>query len=177
GLLGTWFAARRITAISPIEALQDSGNRSGTKSIGPLRLIIALAGLAGGLAMVYHRFKGMDIEIQIMASTGCLLVIIGALAPVLVPACANLIGIPFQLAFRGAGLLARQRARKENRSSTAVAVPIILMLVIVTGFIALGRSGWAQEAISRYKPIAAETMINAETNDPRDLDRRLRSIV
>ena len=175
GLLGTWFAARRITAISPIEALQDSGNRSGTKSIGPLRLIIALAGLAGGLAMVYHRFKGMDIEIQIMASTGCLLVIIGALAPVLVPACANLIGIPFQLAFRGAGLLARQRARKENRSSTAVAVPIILMLVIVTGVIALGRSSWAQEAISRYKPVAAEIMITTDTKDTRDLDRQLRS--
>ncbi len=175
GLLGTWFAARRITAISPIEALQDSGNRSGTKSIGPLRLIIALAGLAGGLAMVYHRFKGMDIEIQIMASTGCLLVIIGALAPVLVPACANLIGIPFQLAFRGAGLLARQRARKENRSSTAVAVPIILMLVIVTGVIALGRSSWAQEAISRYKPVAAEIMVTTDTKDTRDLDRQLRS--
>ncbi len=125
--------------------------------------------------MVYHRFNGMDIEIQILASTGCLLVIIGALAPVLVPACANLIGIPFQLAFRGAGLLARQRARKENRSSTAVAVPIILMLVIVTGIIALVRSSWAQEAISRYKPVAAETMITAESNDPRDLDRQLRS--
>ena len=175
GLLGTWFAARRITAISPIEALQDSENRSGTKSIGPLRLIIALAGLAGGLAMVYHRFKGMDIEIQILASTGCLLVIIGALAPVLVPACANLIGIPFQLAFRGAGLLARQRARKENRSSTAVAVPIILMLVIVTGVIALGRSSWAQEAISRYKPVAAEVMVTTDTKDTRDLDRQLRS--
>ena len=175
GLLGTWFAARRITAISPIEALQDSGNRSGTKSIGPLRLIIALAGLAGGLAMVHHRFKGMDIEIQIMASTGCLLVIIGALAPVLVPACANLIGVPFQLAFRGAGLLARQRARKENRSSTAVAVPIILMLVIVTGVIALGRSSWAQEAISRYKPVAAEVMVTTDTKDTRDLDRQLRS--
>ena len=175
GLLGTWFAARRITAISPIEALQDSENRSGTKSIGPLRLIIALAGLAGGLAMVYHRFKGMDIEIQILASTGCLLVIIGALAPVLVPACANLIGIPFQLAFRGAGLLARQRARKENRSSTAVAVPIILMLVIVTGVIALGRSSWAQEAISRYKPVAAEVMVTTDTKDTKDLDRQLRS--
>ena len=175
GLLGTWFAARRITAISPIEALQDSGNRSGTKSIGPLRLIIALAGLAGGLAMVYHRFNGMDIEIQILATTGCLLIIIGALAPVLVPACANLIGIPFQLAFRGAGLLARQRARKENRSSTAVAVPIILMLVIVTGFIALGRSSWAQEAISRYKPVAAEVMVTTDTKDTRDLDRQLRS--
>ena len=175
GLLGTWFAARRITAISPIEALQDSGNRSGTKSIGPLRLIIALAGLAGGLAMVYHRFNGMDIEIQILATTGCLLVIIGALAPVLVPVCANLIGIPFQLAFRGAGLLARQRARKENRSSTAVAVPIILMLVIVTGIIALGRSSWAQEAISRYKPVAAEVMVTTDTKDTRDLDRQLRS--
>ena len=175
GLLGTWFAARRITAISPIEALQDSENRAGTKSIGPLRLIIALAALAGGLAMVYHRFKGMDIEIQILASTGCLLVIIGALAPVLVPACANLIGIPFQLAFRGAGLLARQRARKENRSSTAVAVPIILMLVIVTGVVALGRSSWAQEAISRYKPVTAEIMINAKSNDPRDLERQLRA--
>ena len=175
GLLGTWFAARRITAISPIEALQDSENRSGTKSIGPLRLIIALAGLAGGLAMVYHRFNGMDIEIQILATTGCLLVIIGALAPVLVPACANLIGIPFQLAFRGAGLLARQRARKENRSSTAVAVPIILMLVIVTGIIALGRSSWAQEAISRYKPVAAEVMVTTDTKDTRDLDRQLRS--
>ncbi|WP_445339369.1 FtsX-like permease family protein [Bifidobacterium sp. ESL0825] len=175
GLFGTWFAARRITAISPIEALQDSENRSGTKSIGPLRLIIALAGLAGGLAMVYHRFNGMDIEIQILATTGCLLVIIGALAPVLVPACANLIGIPFQLAFRGAGLLARQRARKENRSSTAVAVPIILMLVIVTGIIALGRSSWAQEAISRYKPVAAEVMVTTDTKDTRDLDRQLRS--
>ncbi|WLT10594.1 ABC transporter permease [Bifidobacterium asteroides] len=175
GLLGTWFAARRITAISPIEALQDSENRSGTKSIGPLRLIIALAGLAGGLAMVYHRFNGMDIEIQILASTGCLLVIIGALTPVLVPACANLIGIPFQLAFRGAGLLARQRARKENRSSTAIAVPIILMLVIVTGIIALGRSSWAQEAISRYKPVAAEVMVTTDTKDTRDLDRQLRS--
>ena len=175
GLLGTWFAARRITAISPIEALQDSGNRSGTKSIGPLRLIIALAGLAGGLAMVYHRFKGMDIEIQIMASTGCLLVIIGALAPVLVPACANLIGIPFQLAFRGAGLLARQRARKENRSSTAIAVPIILMLVIVTGLIALGRSSWAQLSLSRNKPVDAEVMVTTDTKDTRDLDRQLRS--
>lgn len=175
GLLGTWFAARRITAISPIAALQDSGNRSGTKSIGPLRLIIALAGLAGGLAMVYHRFNGMDIEIQILATTGCLLVIIGALAPVLVPACANLIGIPFQLAFRGAGLLARQRARKENRSSTAIAVPIILMLVIVTGLIALGRSSWAQLSLSRNKPVAAEVMVTTDTKDTRDLDRQLRS--
>ncbi|RMA44636.1 FtsX-like permease family protein [Bifidobacterium sp. wkB344] len=175
GLLGTWFAARRITAISPIEALQDSENRSGTKSIGPLRLIIALAGLAGGLAMVYHRFNGMDIEIQILATTGCLLVIIGALAPVLVPACANLIGIPFQLAFRGAGLLARQRARKENRSSTAIAVPIILMLVIVTGLIALGRSSWAQLSLSRNKPVAAEVMVTTDTKDTRDLDRQLRS--
>ena len=175
GLLGTWFAARRITAISPIEALQDSENRSGTKSIGPLRLIIALAGLAGGLAMVYHRFNGMDIEIQILATTGCLLVIIGALAPVLVPACANLIGIPFQLAFRGAGLLARQRARKENRGSTAIAVPIILMLVIVTGLIALGRSSWAQLSLSRNKPVAAEVMVTTDTKDTRDLDRQLRS--
>ena len=175
GLLGTWFAARRITAISPIEALQDSENRSGTKSIGPLRLIIALAGLAGGLAMVYHRFNGMDIEIQILATTGCLLVIIGALAPVLVPACANLIGIPFQLAFRGAGLLARQRARKENRSSTAIAVPIILMLVIVTGLIALGRSSWAQLSLSRNKPVDAEVMVTTDTKDTRDLDRQLRS--
>ena len=145
GLLGTWFAARRITAISPIEALQDSENRSGAKSIGPLRLIIALAGLAGGLAMV------------------------------LVPACANLIGIPFQLAFRGAGLLARQRARKENRSSTAIAVPIILMLVIVTGLIALGRSSWAQLSLSRNKPVAAEVMVTTDTKDTRDLDRQLRS--
>ena len=174
-LIGAWFAARRITSISPIEAMQASEHRAGAKPIGPLRLVIALAGLAGGLVLVFHNFRDMDVESQILAATGCMLVAVGALAPVLVSACNNLIGIPFQLVSHGSGLLARQRAYKESRSSTAIALPVILMLVIMTGMLSMARTSWANSAIDRYKPVAADVVISAGSERTGDLDRRLQS--
>lgn len=174
-LIGAWFAARRITSISPIEAMQASEHRAGAKPIGPLRLVTALAGLVGGLVLVFHNFHSMDVESQILAATGCMLVAVGALAPVLVSACNNLIGIPFQLISHGSGLLARQRAYKESRSSTAIALPVILMLVIMTGMLSMARTSWANSAIDRYKPVAADVVISAGSERTGDLDRRLQS--
>lgn len=174
-LVGTWLAVRRITSISPIEALQTSENRAGPKPIGPLRLLIALASLTGGLILVFLTFSGMDMESQIIAATGCLLVAVGALAPILVSICAGLIGIPFQLLSRGSGLLARQRARKESRSSTAIALPAILMLVIMTSVLILARAGWAQTTIDRYKPVLADALIMANADQMGDLNRKLLS--
>lgn len=176
-LVGTWLAVRRITSISPIEALQASENRAGAKPIGPLRLLIALASLTGGLILVFLTFSGMDMESQIIAATGCLLVAVGALAPILVSIiCAGLIGIPFQLLSRGSGLLARQRARKESRSSTAIALPVILMLVIMTSVLILARAGWAQTTIDRYKPVLADALIMANEDQREDLSRKLLSL-
>ena len=174
-LIGAWFAARRITSISPIEAMQASEHRAGAKPIGPLRLVIALAGLAGGLVLVFHNFRDMDVESQILAATGCMLVAVGALAPVLVSACNNLIGIPFQLVSHGSGLLARQRAYKESRSSTAIALPVILMLVIMTGMLSMARTSWANSTINQYKPVTADVLISAGSKRTGDLDRRLQS--
>lgn len=174
-LVGTWFAARRITSVSPIEALQASENRAGTKPIGPLRLAIALAGLAGGLVLVFLDFHDMDLKSRILAATGCLLVAIGSLSPVLVSVCNNLIGIPFQFVSHGSGLLARQRAHKESRSATAIALPVVLMLVIMTCLLSMARTGWADSTISQYKPVAADALVTAGTNRTGELDRRLQS--
>ena len=174
-LVGAWFAARRITSVSPIEAMQTPGNRAASKSVGPLRLIIALVGLAGGLILVFHDFHDMDSPSQILAASACLLVAVGALAPALVSVCANLFGLPFQFASQGSGLLARQRARKETRSSTAIALPVILMLVIMTGLLSLARVGWATDTSAQYKPASADVLVTAGADRTAELDRRIRS--
>lgn len=172
-LVGVWFAARRIGSVSPIEALNPSGRTAAKKKIGPVRILLALAGLTGGMVLVLAPVDGMDVETRILTSTACLLTAVAALAPLLVTAVGSVIGLPLQLVTRGSGLLARQRARRESRASGAIALPVILMLVIMSGILTLARAGWTSQTVSQYAPVQAEIIVTADADAAGALDRTL----
>ncbi len=121
---GAWPAANRCAKIAPSEALREA--ELDHRAIGALRWLAGI-GCLGLAVYVVGRAVGGDIRGMLaVTSVEAVLVVLGLglLAPVVVPAVTRVVPVPHGLE----GWIARRHARIASRRGAAMAAPIMLVI-------------------------------------------------
>lgn len=134
-VLGAWGPARRAGRDEPVLALALPGGARRTMTVA--RWVLAVVGVGSALAMLAVPVTpGASIDGPIGLAIGTsLLLIVGltALAPLLVPVTARLLGAAVQRVAPAVGLLAAADARVHARRTAALAAPILLVVGLYAG--------------------------------------------
>lgn len=163
-VIGVWFAAHRISSVSPLSALTQETKES--KSVGIVRVVAAVLVAVLAVCFCVAPFLGMDTSIRTSLLTVFALVALYLFAPVCLPPLASLLGRVAQLCSRGSGLLARQRAGKQTRSTVAIGLPVILVVFIVMAFTMMSQSGSKEGLMTQFQPMRADVIVQTASRIP-----------
>lgn len=124
---GAFVSARRIAKTAPIEAVQTVPS---TRKLMPFsRWIFFAAGIAAVIWFFsLHPSRGSDWVMLPAAVGGGGILCAIALAPLIVPAVARVVGAVVALIAPGAGLVAREHVSHAARRTTAMATPVLLAI-------------------------------------------------
>jgi putative ABC transport system permease protein len=125
--LAAFASARRASRIRPTDALRESSARRGV--VTPLRLVLGLAAIAGGAAILARAGSGSE---SIAPAAAMVWMLAAALlGPLLAWPFSRLLGPPLTVFGNGPGLLARANTRAELRRVASVATPLTLAVALV----------------------------------------------
>jgi putative ABC transport system permease protein len=144
--------ARRATRVDPVEAMREA-ETPGARRVGRRRVIVAIAVIALGLALLLLGLFGGagGAASASLVGLGMVGMILGVavLAPVLVRPLARAIGLPVERVLKLPGRLARENAERQPQRTaiTASALMIGLALVVFTAIFAAGLRGSIDKVI------------------------------
>lgn len=165
-LLGVWLAIRKLNKVSPL-GLMAQESAKGAKKMGKLRIVISCPLV---LLSLFVGFAPTSLPLDMRCMLLVILVIctVYAASPLLVAGSVSLLGlIPEKLA-SGPGILARQRARRETAGSTAVALPVMMVLTIVISFLAVFQAGSIGGNMLNLQPLKADVIVSSDTEESFD---------
>lgn len=165
-VVGVWFAAHRISSMNPLSALTRETKES--KSVGIVRIVAAVLVAALAAFFCVAPMLGMDTSTRTSILTLFALVALYLFAPLCLPPLADLLGRIAQLSSRGSGLLARQRAGKQTRSTVAIGLPVILVVFIVMAFTMMAQSGSKEGLVTQFQPMRADVVVQTASRIPAD---------
>lgn len=142
---GALNAAHRIGHVSPVEAV--GALTRGSRTMPLTRWV--LAGI-GGIALAVFLMippERLNYQITCAGAGGGAVLLVSALAPIVVPAIAKVLGGVITPIAPGAGLVARQYAVHNARRSAALATPIIILLGFGSVFGMLAQTGRSEKAV------------------------------
>jgi putative ABC transport system permease protein len=131
---GAWGPARRSGRTEPVRALALPGGARRTMTAS--RWVLGALGVGGACATVLVPAAGDEGGLLAVAISGSYLLVVGltALAPLVVPAVARVIGVLAERCLPAAGMLARADVRRHARRTTALAAPLMLVVGLYAGF-------------------------------------------
>ena len=133
-VVGAFAAARRGSRVAPLEALRDTGESARVMTRGRWTGGLVFGGVAGALLVltqVVPVVAAVPIAVN-LSLTGSVAVV--ALAPLLVPAAAGLLGRVAGVVARGPlGGLAEAALRDGVRRSAATAAPVVVLTALLLG--------------------------------------------
>ncbi|WEV52614.1 ABC transporter permease [Bifidobacterium sp. ESL0704] len=156
-IAGVWFAAHRISSVSPLSALTRETKES--KSVGVVRMVAASLVAALAVCFCVIPLSGMDIMTRTSLLTVFALLALYLFAPLCLPLLASLFGRVAQRCSQGSGLLARQRAGKQRRSTVAIGLPVVLVVFIVMAFMMMAQAGSKESLMTQFQPMRADVVV------------------
>ncbi len=145
--VGAFGAARRIGRTPPIEAVQSV---SVTRSpMSPVRWVFAGIGMI--LVGVSLALPAQSTSIYVLAAAvgGGAVLLVTAMAPVIVPPVARVLGGALMVVAPGAGLVAREHTAHDARRTAALASPIIVLLGLSVVFAMVSQTGRSVESVGK----------------------------
>jgi putative ABC transport system permease protein len=132
-VIGAWGPARRAGRTEPLRALALPGGARRTMTTS--RWVLGAVGIGGASATVLVPADGDEGDLLALALAGSYLLIIGltALAPLVVPAVARVVGVAAERCSPGTGMLARADVRRHARRTSALAAPLMLVVGLYAG--------------------------------------------
>ncbi|ADB32293.1 protein of unknown function DUF214 [Kribbella flavida DSM 17836] len=136
--LAGWMSARRAVKIRPVEALGESSVE--TPRLGPVRTLIGLVLLVGGLVMcAMPLFFAGDVGTILAATSSLVLVIaVGLLGPRIVQGALALVGPFLRRSGGAASYLAAANTTQNSRRVAAAVVPLVLAITIMIVQVSVG---------------------------------------
>ncbi|BDR52781.1 hypothetical protein KIM372_06880 [Bombiscardovia nodaiensis] len=171
GLIGAWLASKRLAAVSPLEALGPLQTQQAKLTL--FRIGLALVALVLGCALMTPLWTMNELARASLIGL-CLLTAADAAAPWLLTRLGALIGLLLRAFGRGPGLLAARRATFGSRATTAIALPVMLMLVIVFSLQTVMLTFTNTYIIAPLKSVRADFVISADASQEATVGEKLR---
>lgn len=143
-VVGAFTAARRIGRTPPIEAVQSVS--AVPRLMPPIRWVVAGLGAIAVVVFLLLPPQSVNFQLSTAAVGGGAVLLVSALAPLVVPSIARLLGGALTVVAPGAALVARERTVHDARRSAALATPIILLLGLGAVFGTIAQTGRAESA-------------------------------
>ena len=136
--LAGWMSARRAVKIRPVEALGESSVE--TPQLGPVRTLIGLGLLAGGLVMCAVPVLVAGEVGTIVAATSSLVLVIAValLGPRIVQGALTLVGPVLRRSGGASGYLAAANLTQNSRRVAGAVVPLVLAITIMIVQVSVG---------------------------------------
>ncbi|MGC4941488.1 ABC transporter permease [Kribbella sp. DT2] len=136
--LAGWMSARRAVKIRPVEALGESSVE--TPQLGPVRTLIGLGLLAGGLVMCAVPVVVAGEVGTIVAASSSLVLVIGValLGPRIVQGALTLVGPVLRRSGGASGYLAAANLAQNSRRVAGAVVPLVLAITIMIVQVSVG---------------------------------------
>lgn len=137
-LAGAWATTLGLSRINPVEAVTGTGVTR--KPMNLARWITGVLGIAAVVGLLMIPVTEGDFQTTTLGITFIGVLAIAALAPVIVPALAGLIGLTTTGALPAVGMLAAAHARHTARRTAALATPILLLMGIAGGLFMIAQT-------------------------------------
>jgi putative ABC transport system permease protein len=136
--LAGWMSARRAVKIRPVEALGESSVE--TPELGPVRTLIGLLLLAGGLVMcAVPVLVAGEVGTIVAASSSLILVIaVALLGPRIVQAALTFVGPVLRRSGGAPSYLAAANLTQNSRRVASAVVPLVLAITIMIVQVSVG---------------------------------------
>ena len=158
--LGAWFAAFRIGRTAAVDAVKRSPT---TRCPMPrVRWILAAVGFVVTVLFAVLPSEWIDYRLSAAAVGAGAVLMTSAMAPVIVPAVARVLGALVSPFAPGAALVAREHAVYDARRTAALATPIIILLGIGTVFGSLAQTGRAESAQGLTELTKTDVVVEAD---------------
>lgn len=181
-LTGVWLAVRKIGLLPPLVLLrQESVKR---QRIGAGRKITSCFLLVVIAVVGFMPFEALTLDLRSMLLTVLVIVCVYVSAPILVYGAVSVLGLILEHFGKGAGLLARQRARSGKAGSAAIALPAMMLLTIVVSFLAVFSAGSVGGSLLMLDPLKADLVVTSKipaqtvklSQGLKGLDKELRAV-
>lgn len=160
-LIGVWLAVRKIGLSAPLSLLQQESVKdrkvSRSRKIASVLLFVVVA------VVGFAPLGSVTLDVRSMLLAMLIIVAVYVSAPILVRGTVSAIGLVLEKLGGGPGLLARQRARRESAGSTAIALPVMMLLTIVISFLAVMQAGLIGGAMLDLNPLKADLIVTSDT--------------
>jgi putative ABC transport system permease protein len=161
-VLSGFFAARRASRVRPAAALQEAGMER--RYPRPLRLVLGLAAIGGGVALSVFTLDQPDASQQLNDSQTVLLAFMAGIAllgPYLMTLAEAALRLPVRLVGRTPGRLASAQVRARSRRMGAAAVAIALPITFVGAILLINATQIHGSDTEGRQRLAASAVVTA----------------
>ncbi|ONI74490.1 hypothetical protein BWI15_09745 [Kribbella sp. ALI-6-A] len=173
--LAGWMSARRAVKIRPVEALGESSVE--TPELGPVRTLIGLLLLAGGLVMcAVPVFVAGEVGTIVAASSSLILVIaVALLGPRIVQGALTFVGPVLRRSGGASSYLAAANLTQNSRRVASAVVPLVLAITIMIVQVSVGAAQVKEAGRQADQGVVADLVVaSAGAGLSADLADRIR---